>query len=556
MKHSLTLTQRLFGTLSLCIAALVVVGTIGILTLAKSQERFDYNSNVTYPSIRTMSQLIGSIDQLRIAVYRHWSADDDRKHEVEARIAELDKIVDEGFARYQAGSGYDEQDVRMLGKARVDEYAALDKTLYAADLAALKAWRDAREGFLVASRANDRPSLRVAAPAFEAAGEKLRTALASHMEMNFRLANAVSEANQANYLGSRNVLCGLVAVSALLAALFGWRMTGSIRQGLFALKDSIHRVEHDLDLTVRARVGRHDEIGQTARDFNLLLERMQANLRTILMGAREVARVAGHVSEASGRVSASAGNQNEASSAMAAAIEEMSVSISHVADRAAETRDAANLAGVKAEAGLSSIAETIDDIHGIAKVVEQAAASIREMEGYSERVVSVVQIIKDIADQTNLLALNAAIEAARAGEQGRGFAVVADEVRKLAERTSQSTVEITGTIAKMREHARLATGQMQNVEELVETGERRADHADRAIREIGAATRAAAGQVNEISEAISEQGAASQVIASRVEQVAGMAEEANGVSRHTTELSGRLDDLAREQIRILENYTL
>ncbi len=556
MKHSLTLTQRLVGTLSLCIVALVVVGTIGVMTLAKSQDRFDYNNAITYPSIRTMSQLMGNIDQLRITVYQHWSADDEMKSRVDQRIAALDKVVDDSFAQYQAGANYDEQDVRMLGQAKVDDYAAQDKVLLANDLAALKAWREARDGFLLASRANDRQSLRGAAPPFDAAGDKIREALKAHMEMNFRLANDVAQANKAGYQTSRTVLFVLIGVAVILAAVLGVRMALTIRQSLFALKDAMRKVEHDLDLTARAPVLRGDEIGQTAQDFNALLARLQGNLATILQGAREVADVSGSVADASQRVTHSASSQNEASAAMAAAIEEMSVSISHVADRAGETREASRLAGERAAAGSASIAETIADIHAIADVVEDAAGSIREMEGYSAQVVSVVQIIKDIADQTNLLALNAAIEAARAGEQGRGFAVVADEVRKLAERTSQSTIEITGTIEKMRTHARVATEQMHSVETLVETGEKRADLADKAIRDIGEATRVASAQVSDISDAITEQGAASQAIASRVEQVAGMAEESSSTSRHTAELSGRLDQLAREQIWILASYTL
>ncbi len=554
--RSISLTQRLLGTLILCIIALVAVGIIGVSKLSQSQARFDYNKQVTYPSIHTMNQLVDNVNVLRITTYRHWSAEGEQKAAVDKQIVDQDKMVDDAFTAYKKAAVYDEQDVRMLGKAKVDEYSGLDDKYYQDDMAALKAWRSAREAFLTASRSGDHAGIKAASPAFDSAGEALTKVLNQHTEMNFHLADDVASANQAIYQTSRNVMVSLIVVATLIASVLGWRLVASIQQSLNALKETMHQVENHQDLTVRATILRDDELGQTSRHFNQLLDRLQENLRAILNGADEVAGVAGSVADASGKVSASAANQSDASSAMAAAIEEMTVSISHVADRARETRDAARLAGEKSRVGSHAIAETIGDIHQIANVVEEAAGSIREMQSYSEQVVTVVQIIKDIADQTNLLALNAAIEAARAGEQGRGFAVVADEVRKLAERTAQSTIEITGTIEKMRRQAGEATELMRSVETLVGTGEERAGKADQAIREIAETTGVAAAQVSDISDAINEQGAASQTIAGRVENVAGMAEEVNHVSTETARLSGRLDELAREQIRILKSYTL
>jgi methyl-accepting chemotaxis protein len=554
MKRNLSLTQRLMGTLALGTLALLLVGSIGMLKLQQSQERFDYNNDVTYPAIHQMSDLVTNVSLMRIQVMSLASVNAAQTNDVNKRIAELDKTIDSTLAGYQ--SNYDERDVRMLGQAKVDVYKVLDVQLLQEDMAALKAWRALRPTFADAALKNDRQAEAAASVAFSQAGDRLSRALKAHMQMNFDLAQDVSDANQTSYQLSRNLLLGLIIIASLLSALFGIGMVRNMRASLMTLKNTMQHVKDRLDLSVRVPVHRQDEIGETAEDFNDLLSRLQDNLRTILRGADSVAQLVNQVSEASHQVSNSAQVQNQASASMAAAIEQMTVSITHVAERSQETRQGAQLAGEKAQSGASAIAETINDIHNISQVVQEAASSIRLMDEDSNLVASVVQIIREIADQTNLLALNAAIEAARAGEQGRGFAVVADEVRKLAERTAQSTIEIGDTITKMREHARIAAGQMVNVETLVKTGEQRADQADSAMREIWQSTRIAAEQVGDMSVSISEQGRASQAIAVQVEQVAGMADEANLASGRTAQLSRDLDALAQEQIQILQNYTL
>ncbi|BEV73702.1 MULTISPECIES: methyl-accepting chemotaxis protein [unclassified Paludibacterium] len=554
MKRQFSLTQQLTATLALGFFALLLVGLIGMLKLSQSQDRFDYSMKYVIPAIQQMSDLAAASDQLRINALLLPIATPAARPDIEKKMADIDASMDKTMSQYV--SSYTDEDVRAIGQAKVDYYSAQDPTLFKEDVAALKAWRAERDIFVKAVHANDQAAMQASYTGFAQASDNLTKAFASHLKMNYDLGVDVSDANKANYELARNFMLGLIVISGALSALFGIRMVRNMRSSLLALKDTMKNVRESLNLTQRAPVLRRDEIGETSANFNELLERLQDNLRTILQGADRVALLANSVTQASNKVSQSANVQSEASSAMAASIEQMTVSITHVADRASDTRDGAQNAGEKAKQGAASISETISDIHNIADVVEEAAESIRKLDEESTQVANVIQIIRDIADQTNLLALNAAIEAARAGEQGRGFAVVADEVRKLAERTAQSTLEIGATITKMRDYAHSATNQMSNVENLVQTGEQRADLADKSIREIGEATRLASEQVGEISQAISEQGAASQTIAARVEQVAGMAVEASQASEETARLSDELDELAKEQIRILKSYTL
>jgi methyl-accepting chemotaxis protein len=188
--------------------------------------------------------------------------------------------------------------------------------------------------------------------------------------------------------------------------------------------------------------------------------------------------------------------------------------------------------------------------------VQGSARTISELEGYSAEISTIVGVIKDIADQTNLLALNAAIEAARAGEQGRGFAVVADEVRKLAERTANSTQQITAMIDKVQSGSRRAVEEMEASVKRVSDGVELAHQAGNSISGIQSAAARVMQAVADIDRALKEQGVASRDIARNVEQVAQMTEQGSQSSRHVSGVAGEVVQLSGELKRLADLFKL
>jgi methyl-accepting chemotaxis protein len=278
------------------------------------------------------------------------------------------------------------------------------------------------------------------------------------------------------------------------------------------------------------------------------LRNMQDHLRqmigTIVDHAEQVASAATQLLAASEEVTSRARHQSDAASSMAASVEEMAVSIDQVKENAGEANDISQTADKISEEGAAVIHGAASEMHRIAEAVQSSSEIVEELGRQSDQISSIVNTIKEIADQTNLLALNAAIEAARAGEQGRGFAVVADEVRKLAERTSLSTTEITDMVAKIQNGTRSAVGSMQAGVEKVSSGVDLANRAGDSINQIREGAQRVSQVVTGISDSITEQSVASNDIAKKLEVIAQMAEESVLAVAHTNDAARRLQSLS------------
>ena len=276
---------------------------------------------------------------------------------------------------------------------------------------------------------------------------------------------------------------------------------------------------------------------------------MQTSLRAtvgeIQRIAGAIARDAETLAELVGDTSAALATEAGSARSIAAAVDQLTANITRVSASAGEARATALESGQLSRRGGEVIDRSVAEVSRIAEGVQRSSGAIEELVRQSDRISAVTAVIKEIADQTNLLALNAAIEAARAGEAGRGFAVVADEVRKLAERTGKSTQEITGIIALVQQSTQAALETMHNEVKQVAQGVALAQEASISMRQMEAGTARVADAIAGISDLLHEQTSASEQMSGDVQQVAETTERNGASMRGVKEAAGQLESVAR-----------
>ncbi|HOI51477.1 MAG TPA: methyl-accepting chemotaxis protein [Azonexus sp.] len=355
----------------------------------------------------------------------------------------------------------------------------------------------------------------------------------------------------------RDLVIVISIVAALVLAVITFWLVNSRLRGLSQLVGEVSRISSgDLRVSVRdADPASRNEVHVIASAFN----EMAASMRRLVSGAAQTSGQVGDAAhalqEAAQRALESAGQASQSASGIAASVEQLSVSISQVADNANHAAEISENSKAVTASGRQVVTRTMQELERVAGDISESAVLIESLGERSKQISSVVGVIREIAEQTNLLALNAAIEAARAGEQGRGFAVVADEVRKLAERTAMSTQEISTTVTAILQETTNAVERMQAVSGNMSSSVGLAREAGEALNSIDARVQETVGVVMHIAEGTREQSAASQEIARLVERIAQAAEGTNERALGNRQRAQELEHLADELQAQLSRFT-
>jgi methyl-accepting chemotaxis protein len=336
--------------------------------------------------------------------------------------------------------------------------------------------------------------------------------------------------------------------AALALGLYGWMFSRVLGRPVAALIERVRDIaQGEGDLTQRVQVRSRDEIGQLATWFNTFIERMHDVMVEVSGNTNNVAAASTQIAASSEEMAAGMKQQTEQITHMSAAVEQMSASVIEVARKSADAACRAQDSGKAAGEGGQVVAETIQGMRAIAEAVTAGASSVQELGQRGEQIGEIIKVINDIADQTNLLALNAAIEAARAGEHGRGFAVVADEVRKLADRTTKATEEIARSIQAIQQETQGAVARMNTGTQQVDAGVARATKAGESLRAIVASADDVAAMIRSIAAAAEQQSAAGEEVSRNIQGINSVTSEtalgAEQAAQAAAELSSKAESL-------------
>lgn len=344
-----------------------------------------------------------------------------------------------------------------------------------------------------------------------------------------------------------------IVCSMLLLLLMAGGLTRSIRK-MSDVMDDIASGEGDL--TKRLDVTSRDELGHLADNFNRFLCKLHDSIATVSQTTLQVSSAAAELDSTAGEMAL--GTEEVASQAgtVAAAGEEMTATSNDIAQNCMTAAEGARRASAAAVAGAAVVQETVQGMGRIAARVRESASTVESLGARSDQIGEIIGTIEDIADQTNLLALNAAIEAARAGEQGRGFAVVADEVRALAERTTRATGEIGNMIKSIQSETRSAVGAMEGGVKEVEKGTAEAAKSGEALQDIIAQIESVTQQVNQIAVAAEEQTATTSEISSNMQQITAVVHQTAKGAQQSAAAAGQLSQLAESLQRVVKQFKL
>ncbi len=341
------------------------------------------------------------------------------------------------------------------------------------------------------------------------------------------------------------IITGVITIIILFSA--SYPIASSIHKSLQSVIFSLKNIaQENGDLTVRLSTNNSDEIGNLVYWFNNFIEKLQGVIKDVVDTTIPLAQTANSIQQLSNETIQSFERQNNSIDASRHSVEQMSHSVQVITSNAADAVSSAHNANTEASNGKTIVDKTVTEIRQLSETITESSEIINQLNDDTNKVNVVLEVIRGIAEQTNLLALNAAIEAARAGEQGRGFAVVADEVRSLASRTQESTQQINQMLDQLQSAASKAVHTMESSITGVENSVKSANKAGNSLLEITAAISTISQMNDAIATSTQEQTHVSSVMVAHVDEILQSSQDASSASTKIANVSNELNDLASQ----------
>ena len=354
--------------------------------------------------------------------------------------------------------------------------------------------------------------------------------------------------------GSSTTLMLTAGILLVMGFMLAFMLMRSITCPLNQLRMAIEGIEQDSDLRRRVNLHSNDELGATATAVDKMLEKFHRIIQQVISATHEVNQATGRVAAITSDTTNGVRRQQAEIEQVATAMNEMSATVQEVAQHAVSAAGAANSADKETRQGDQVVQSTIASINDLAGEVERATTVIHKLGEDSENIGKILDVIRGVAEQTNLLALNAAIEAARAGEQGRGFAVVADEVRTLASRTQNSTKEIHDMIGRLQQGSREAVEVMEVGRNRARSSVERASEAGQSLQLISGAVTAITDMNTQIASAAEEQTAVAEDINRKVVNINGIADQSVEAITQVADATQKLSALSAELQAMVQQF--
>lgn len=390
---------------------------------------------------------------------------------------------------------------------------------------------------------------------YDRAARNLQKSIEQLVETKMAQGKSVGEGNNILARNASWVMLGLAIGGAVLAFILGMVLSRSIVRPVTELAEDAHKIASG-DLTVQIQSGTRDEIGELASSFSAMADSLRGTIRQVSETSNMVASSANQLLATSERIAVGAEEVVNQAQTVATAGEEMAATSNDIASNCQSAAGGAMDASSSASDGSVVVDKTVQAMAQIARRVQETSQTVTKLGQRSDQIGQIVGTIEDIADQTNLLALNAAIEAARAGEQGRGFAVVADEVRALAERTTRATKEISDMIRTIQTETRSAVIAMEEGVREVQQGTDEAAKSGSALQSIMEQVNNVSMQISQVATAAEEQTATTNEISNNMQQITEVVQQTAHGAQQSAAAAAELTKLADDLQQLVRRFKL